>query len=206
MEESLNILPMYEGSASYELRYELLGELETFGKYESVGNQANSMDNLGFGLYAENTTTIYKRYDFNSNYTESRANVYLVESERLKNVLTQVSGYPRAGAGPNEQVEYALVPTPFKEYVVSILPYPDTLSVGGTITNVTPLVGYFPTHYKFKNNLSEGLQKTFYKGSVQSATTTPDGLSAVETFTTNPNILRVANTGRGSGEPILIVD
>jgi hypothetical protein len=26
------------------------------------------------------------------------------------------------------------------------------------------------------------------------------------TFTTNPNILKVANTGRGSGEPILIVD
>jgi hypothetical protein len=199
-------LPMYEGSASFELRYELLGELETFGKYESVGNQANSMDNLGFGLYAENTTTIWKRYDFNSNYTESRANVYLVESERIKNILTQVSGYPRASAAPDEQVEYALVPTAFKEYVVSILPYPDTLTASGNITNVTPLVGYFPTHYKFKNNLYEGLQRSFYKGSVQTATTTPDGLSPVETFTTNPNILRVANTGRGSGEPILVVD
>jgi hypothetical protein len=70
---------------------------------------------------------------------------------------------------------------------------------------VTPLKGYFPTHYKYKNNLYEGLQRSFFKGSVQSSTTTPDGLSAVETFTTNPNILRVANTGRGSGEPILIV-
>jgi hypothetical protein len=199
-------LPMYEGSASFELRYELLGELETFGKYESVGNQANSMDNLGFGLYAEDTTTIWKRYDFNSNYTESRANVYLVESERIKNVLTQVSGYPRAGAAADEQVEYALVPTAFKEYVVSLLPYPDTLTASGNITNVTPLQGYFPTHYKFKNNLYEGLQRSFYKGSVQSSTTTPDGLAAVETFTTNPNILRVANTGRGSGEPILVVD
>jgi hypothetical protein len=199
-------IPTYEGDITYELRYELLGELDTFGKYESVGNQANSMDNLGFGLYAEDTTTIWKRYDFNSNYTESRANVYLVESERIKNVFTQVSGYPRAGAAADEQVEYALVPTPFKEYVVSILPFPDTLSVGGNITNVTPLRGYFPTHYRFKNNLYEGLQRSFYKGSVQSSTTTPDGLSAVETFTTNPNILRVANTGRGSGEPILIVD
>ena len=199
-------IPTYEGDITYELKYELLSELETFGKYESVGNQANSMDNLGFGLYAEDTTTIWKRYDFNSNYTESRANVYLVESERIKNVLTQVSGYPRAGAAADEQVEYALVPTPFKEYVVSLLPYPDTLGASGNITNVTPLRGYFPTHYKYKNNLYEGLQRSFYKGSVQSSTTTPDGLSAVETFTTNPNILRVANTGRGSGEPILIVD
>jgi hypothetical protein len=199
-------IPTYEGDITYELRYELLGELDTFGKYESVGNQANSMDNLGFGLYAEDTTTIWKRYDFNSNYTESRANVYLVESERIKNVFTQVSGYPREGAAADEQVEYALVPTPFKEYVVSILPFPDTLSVSGNITNVTPLRGYFPTHYKYKNNLYEGLQRSFYKGSVQSSTTTPDGLPPVETFTTNPNILRVANTGRGSGEPILIVD
>jgi hypothetical protein len=199
-------IPTFRADITYELRYELLSELETFGKYESVGNQANSMDNLGFGLYAEDTTTIWKRYDFNSNYTESRANVFLVESERLKNVLTQVSGYPRVGAAPDEQVEYALVPTPFKEYVVSILPFPDTLTVSGDITNVTPLRGYFPTHYRFKNNLSEGLQRTFFKGSVQNATTTPDGLSPVETFTTNPNILRVANTGRGSGEPILVVD
>jgi hypothetical protein len=188
------------------LRYELLSELDTFGKYESVGNQENSMDNLGFGLYAEDTTTIWKRYDFNSNYTESRANVYLVESERIKNVFTQVSGYPRPGAEPDEQVQYSLVPTPFKEYVVSLLPYPDTLNIGGNITNITPLQGYFPTHYKFKNNLPEGLQRTFFKGSTQSATTTPDGLSPVETFTTNPNILRVANTGRGSGEPILEVN
>jgi hypothetical protein len=28
----------------------------------------------------------------------------------------------------------------------------------------------------------------------------------VETFTTNPNILRVAKTGRSSGEPILEVN
>ena len=199
-------IPTYNSTITYELRYELLSELDTFGKYESVGNQANSMDNLGFGLYAEDTTTIWKRYDFNSNYTESRANVYLVESERIKNVFTQVSGYPRPGAEPDEQVQYSLVPTPFKEYVVSLLPYPDTLNIGGNITNITPLQGYFPTHYKFKNNLPEGLQRTFFKGSTQSATTTPDGLSPVETFTTNPNILRVANTGRGSGEPILEVN
>jgi hypothetical protein len=50
------------------------------------------------------------------------------------------------------------------------------------------------------------MKRSFWKGSVQNSTTTPDGLDAVETFTTNPNILRVAKTGRGSGEPILEVD
>jgi hypothetical protein len=48
--------------------------------------------------------------------------------------------------------------------------------------------------------------RSFWKGSQQNSTTTPDGLPAVEIFTTNPNILRVAKTGRGSGEPILEVD
>jgi len=48
--------------------------------------------------------------------------------------------------------------------------------------------------------------RSFWKGSTQDSTTTPDGLSPVETFSTNANILRVANTGRGSGEPILEVD
>ena len=56
------------------------------------------------------------------------------------------------------------------------------------------------------NGLSTGLERSYFIGSQQTATTTPDGLPAVETFTTNPNILRVAKTGRGSGEPILEVD
>jgi hypothetical protein len=54
--------------------------------------------------------------------------------------------------------------------------------------------------------LGEGLQRSYFKGSQQTLATTPDGLSPVEIFTTNPNILRVAKTGRGSGEPILEVD
>ena len=36
--------------------------------------------------------------------------------------------------------------------------------------------------------------------------TTLDGGSPVQTFTTNPNTLRVSDSGRGSGEPILEVD
>jgi hypothetical protein len=50
------------------------------------------------------------------------------------------------------------------------------------------------------------LTLSFFDGSKQTELTTPDGLPPVETFTTNPNILRVASTGRGSGEPILQVD
>ena len=50
------------------------------------------------------------------------------------------------------------------------------------------------------------MRRSYFNGSLQTAETTPDGLDPVEIFTTNPNILRVAKTGRGSGEPILEVD
>jgi hypothetical protein len=199
-------IPTYTASLSYELKYELLSELDTFGKFEAIGMDKNSMANLGYGLYAENTTTIWKRYDINSNFTQSRENVFLVESEILKNVNMRVSGSPLPTAVPGEAEVFADVPVVFKQYVVSLLPFPNTLNQSGNITKITPLKGYFPTHYKFVNNLYEGLQRSFFKGSTQTESTTPDGLPPVETFTTNPNILRVAKTGRGSGEPILETD
>ena len=77
------------------------------------------------------------------------------------------------------------------------------IAVGGNIVEAVEVNGYIPYHYKYTNNLSTGLERSYFKGSKQTAATTPDGLSPVETFTTNPNILRVAATGRGSGEPIL---
>ena len=96
--------------------------------------------------------------------------------------------------------------TYYDKFSVSILPFSGSVSVTGDVTEVKAINGYLPTHYKFVNGLGEGLQRSYWKGSQQTATTTPDGLSPVETFTTNPNILRVAKTGRGSGEPILEVD
>jgi hypothetical protein len=68
------------------------------------------------------------------------------------------------------------------------------------------LNGYFPLHYRNVGDLTSGLENSFHNGSKQTSATTPDGGSPVVTFTTNPNTLRVSDTGRGSGEPILEVD
>lgn len=107
----------------------------------------------------------------------------------------------------SEQVKYEFVDVTKYKYVISKLPFGSTApTVGGNIVEVEELNGYFPSHYRNVNNLGEGLRRSFFKGSQQTSATTPDGLDPVETFTTNPNILRVANTGRGSGEPILEVD
>jgi len=54
--------------------------------------------------------------------------------------------------------------------------------------------------------LTRGLQNSFYKGSKNTAATTLDGSSPIETFISNPTTLTVNKTGRNNSEPILEVD
>ena len=183
----------------------LSGEADAF-TFEAIGMEKDSIANLGFGLYAVRGVGIYKKYDFVGNYTQSRQNIYLVKEQKNKKVSTQTAGYPTIGALPGEQVKYEDVLVPYNKFRVSLMPFSGSLAVGNEVVSVTPLNGYLPSHYRYTNNLGEGMIRSFWKGSQQTAATTPDGLSPVETFTTNPNILRVAKTGRGSGEPILEVD
>jgi len=191
--------PSYTSSIEFSLGETLLAEYESIGNYEAIGMDKNSVANLGFGLYAPNGTTQYKRFtDLEGSVSQSRSNIFLVELTETKNILTQTNS--------NEPLIVEDTPTTFKKNIVSIIPFNGSVSVGNGVTNVTELKGYFHTHYRYTNGLSTGLERSYFIGSQQTATTTPDGLPAVETFTTNPNILRVAKTGRGSGEPILEVD
>jgi len=191
--------PSYTSSIEFSLGETLLAEYESIGKYEAIGMDKNSVANLGFGLFAPNGTTQYKRFtDLEGNVSQSRSNIFLVELTETKNILEQTN--------PNEPLLLEDTPRQFKRNIVSIIPFNGNVTIGNTVTNVTELKGYFHTHYRYTNGLSTGLERSYFLGSQQTAATTPDGLSPVETFTTNPNILRVAKTGRGSGEPILEVD
>jgi hypothetical protein len=184
---------------------------EVFYEYQQIGMDKNSLSNAGFGLYAKSGTGIVTEFDEifgNHQLTGSRKGIFLVKEEFTKKVKTQLRGYPttRSLTIPNEQVYYEYMPTTEYKYKVVQLPFTGSISLGTQTVEVQSLNGTFLTHYRFVNNLSEGLKRSFWKGSTQTTATTPDGLPAVETFTTNPNILRVAKTGRGSGEPILEVD
>jgi len=178
-------------------------ETDTF---EQIGMGKDSLANAGFGLYAPITTTgIVTKLDIFGNITSSREQIYLIKESYVETILTQTEGYP--ATSNNEAVKYENVDVTKYKFKVSRLPFGSTTpSVGNDIVEVTPLSGYFPTHYRYKNNLPQGMINSFFEGSKQTTATTPDGLSPVEVFTTNPNILRVADTGRGSGEPILQVD
>jgi hypothetical protein len=198
-------VPSYETTIHIPTGSSLVGEADSF-KSEIIGFDPNSLSNRGFGIYAEGGTGIYKYYDIFGNLTGSRQNIFLVKEQYQKKIKTQTAGWPTIGAVPGESVVFEDVVNTFERFKVSLLPFSGSVTVGNDIVEVKPLNGYFPTHYKFVNNLSEGMKLSFFKGSKQTTSTTPDGLPPVESFTTNPNILRVAKTGRGSGEPILEVD
>ena len=166
----------------------------------SVGNDPNSIANVGHGLYAENGIAIVTKYDANGNRTRERSKVAVIREQYTVKV-------PQLSISGDRVSDIILVPQTKERYKVSILPdsgsnFP---TVGGNIVEVTPLNGYLPSHHRNVGDLSEGLKNSYYRGSKQTASTTTDGLSPIQTFTTNPNVLKVADTGRGSGEPILIV-
>ena len=81
-----------------------------------------------------------------------------------------------------------------------------TGTVTGSITEVQPINGNLPSHYIYVKDTSTGLENSFFNGCKQTQATTIDGGPAFETFVTNPNTLKVSDSGRGSGEPILEVE
>jgi hypothetical protein len=200
--------PMYSVAIQVPTGSSLTGEVDAF-TFTEIGMDKNSLANRGYGLYAKHgVAKTYKFDEVFGNHTSSRENVFIVKEQYTQKINTQIAGYPttRSLIYPGERVKYVKVPTTKYKYKVSTMAWSGSVTVGNEVVEVQALNGYLPTHYKFVNNLSEGLKRSYFMGSQQTALTTPDGLSAVETFTTNPNILRVAKTGRGSGEPILEVD
>ena len=187
----------------------LTGEADSF-TFTEIGMDKDSLANRGFGLYAKHGTGIVSNYEpLFGNYhptSGSRKSIFLVKEQYIQKVNTLVKGWPTNGALLGEAQRYEKVAVTKYKYKVSTLNWSGSISIGNEVVEVTALNGYFPTHYKYKNNLGEGMIRSFWQGSLQTAATTPDGLDPVETFTTNPNILKVAKTGRGSGEPILEVD
>ena len=199
--------PFYDTFINCPTGETLTGEVDSFN-FESIGMDKNSLANVGFGVYANHGVGVVRTFDGifgNTESTGSRKNIYLIKQQYTKNVSTQIKGYPTTGSLPGDRVVYADIPVTNYRYAVSLLPFSGSVVNSSEIVSITALNGYFPTHYRY-GYLPEGLKRSYYKGSIQDTTTTPDGLPAVETFTTNPNILRVAKTGRGSGEPILEVD
>jgi hypothetical protein len=191
-------VPTYIGTVSAEFSGSIQGEYFADAQ-QSIGLDPDSVAVAAFGIYAENGRTIRTSFDGKGNRIKERLKVFQITEEYTVKVPTNISVDPSLGT---ELVEETRTRTKITFTSIS----GSEPAVTGSITSVTPVDGYVGTHYRNTSDLTVGMENSFFKGSVQTDSSTIDGLPAVQTFTTNPNTLRVNEAGRGSGEPILFVD
>jgi hypothetical protein len=165
----------------------------------------DSISVAGFGVFGSGSHSIRTYIDVFGNTIKERVKIFQVKESYQVDVPQNIN--------PNdESLGREFVTQTLFRNKVTILPFTGSNGLetptpsGGNIVSVTPLNGYFPYHYRNVGDLTTGLENSYFRGSKQTQATTLDGGSPVVTFTTNPNTLRVNDTGRGSGEPILIVE
>jgi hypothetical protein len=182
----------------------LTGEYES-DSFTQVGMDKDSISVAGFGVFGSGSHSIRTYIDVFGNTIKERVKIFQVKESYQVDVPQNIN--------PNdESLGREFVTQTLFRNKVTILPFTGSNGLetptpsGGNIVSVTPLNGYFPYHYRNVGDLTTGLENSYFRGSKQTQATTLDGGSPVVTFTTNPNTLRVNDTGRGSGEPILIVE
>ena len=169
--------------------------------YQQVGGFGkDSLAEGGFGLYGENSYSIRTRIDGAGNHVKDKVRVFRIKEE-IQEIEPQNTNFNDSSIGTTD-----VVVTRYRQKVLVLSTSGSAPTTGNGIVEVEPLNGYFSTHYRYVEDLPTGLENSYFNGSKQTALTTLDGGSPVEVFTTNPNTLRVSDSGRGSGEPILEVD
>jgi hypothetical protein len=188
---SIGVSAQFSSSAEGEFSADIL---------KQIGNDPESLTVAGFGLYAENGHTIITRLDKNNNFVKERKRVDIVTE-------TSTILIPQNIDSNDSSKGREFVANTVTRKRVNFRDFADSGSlISGNVTAVEPLNGYVPYHYRNTSDVTTGLENSFSLGSKQTELTTLDGGSPVQTFTTNPNTLRVSDSGRGSGEPILEVD
>ena len=168
--------------------------------YEQIGMDFDGLARLGFGLYGKDSYSIRTRFDGRGNLIKDKVRVFKIKESYQEEVIVNINTNDSSMGTQVSEI------TKYKDKVVILSQSGSAPTVSGNVTEVTPLDGFFSTHYVNVGDLTSGMENSFFNGSKQTSATTLDGGSPVQTFTTNPNTLRVSDSGRGSGEPILEVD
>ena len=181
----------------------ILTELDIYDINTIVGQ--SDLETLGFGIYAQNGNAIRTYFDKNGRRVKERVRVQIITEQKQREVskfkiVIDGKGDPRGGT--------ELTSSYYTERTLNIQPFSGSTPpvVGGDIIEVKNVSGYTSTHYRNTNDLTRGLQNSFFRGSKNTAATTLDGSSPIETFVSNPNTLTVNRTGRNTAEPILEVE
>ena len=165
-----------------------------------------TFETVGFGIYAQNGHAIRTYFDERGRRVKERIKVDLITEQKSREALKYKivingKGDPRGGMELTSSIYY--------ETKLNIQPYSTAKVINagtGSIVQVKKVDGYLPTHYRNTSDLTIGLQNSFFRGSKNTAATTIDGASPIETFISNPNILTVNKAGRNTSEPILEVE
>ena len=182
----------------------ILTEIDIYDINTIVGQ--SDYENIGFGIYAQNGYAIRTYFDANGRRVKERIKVDLIKEEKRRdvvayNIKVNGKGDPRGG--------YYVTSSIYYETKLNIQPFSGSKVINagtGSIVEVIKVDGYLPTHHRNTSDLTTGLKNSYYLGSKNTAATTLDGTSPVETFNTNPNTLRVNKAGRDASEPILQVE
>lgn len=167
----------------------------------------SDFEKYGFELYAQTPGVAIRNYiDRYGVPKKERVRVNIVTREYTKYFekykVTLPNGLADVRGGT--EVTSSIV----TERLLTVQPFQGTTapSVGGEIISVEPVLGYLPSHYKFTQDNSTGLQNSFYYGCKLTGIVPIDGKPVVEEFISNPNTLTVNKFGRNSNEPILEVE
>ena len=181
----------------------ILTQIELDNSNIVVGQTA--YEEVGFGIYAQSGSAIRTYFNNDGGITKERVRVNLITEQKTKlvdkfNVVIGGKGDPRGG--------FYIAQQTYTETTLNIQPFSGSTQpvVKGNIIDVKPVDGYLPTHFRNTSDLTRGLENSYFRGSKNTAATTLDGTPPIETFTSNPNTLKVNKAGRAANEPILEVE
>ena len=182
----------------------ILAEIDIYDLNTIAGQ--SDLERLGFGIYAENGYAIRNYFDENGRRVKERIKIDLIKEQKTRDIFKYkvvINGKVDIRGGTE------LTSSVYYETKLNIQPFSGSkvINVGtGDIVEVTPVNGYLKTHYRNTSDLTRGLENSFFRGSKNTAATTLDGSSPIETFVSNPNTLTVNRTNRNTSEPILEVE
>lgn len=182
----------------------ILTEIDIINSNIVVGQ--SDLELIGFGLFAQSGSAIRTYFDKDKNLIKERVKVSIIKEKKTRE-FTYLTGsaddrlYTKLGTETYYESYVNIQPFTGSNGNVSVFP-----TTNAKIVEVTPVSGYLKTHFKNTSDLTRGLENSFFRGSKNTAATTLDGSSPIETFTTNPNTLRVNKAGRDASEPILEVE
>ena len=178
-------------------------EIDIINGTQLVGQ--TTYEEIGFEIYAQGGSAIRTYFNTDNKVVKERVRVNLVTEQKRREILAYNikvggKGDPRGG--------YYLTSSVYTETSLNIQPFSGSTipTIKGSIIAVQPVDGYLPTHYRNTSDLTTGMMNSYFKGSKNTAATTLDGSSPIETFVSNPNTLTVSKTGRSASEPILQVE